>query len=276
MKPCDFKKLAQVFVKQYFPEYLNRVDRMWGMLDNVDLNTPQKQFQLGSFLGFAAEASQELREVVSGLVAIRVTYEQEKDNEFIPPIELQKLISEACEKLKVYPDVKVKLEKVTVDFTGSSSSNEIVNEIKTASSEIKETIQQEHDATRKTVRKPVISSKFKFNCLISIYPASREIIVNSGFDEIAIKLSRVKFDLFRAIGSLNNKTKGWAGWEDIAQAVPDWSSSKGISKTGSYVRHRITELRNELPSEFQDLIEGKQGYGYRLSTHPDNIFIDSE
>ena len=274
MKSCDFKKLAQVFVKQYFPEYLNRIDRIWGMLDNVDLNAPQKQFQFGSTLGFAGKASLELREVVSGLVAIRITYEQEKDNAFIPPLELQKLIIEACEKLKVSPDVKVKLEKVTVDFTGANSSNEIVNAIETASSKLKGTIEQEHNATRKTVRKPVISSKFKFNCLISLDSSCREIKINSGFEEITIKLSRVKFELFSAIAQLNKETAGWAGWEEIAKAVPGWSHKDNVNKTDNYIRHRIAELRKALPLDFDGLIESRQGHGYRISTHPDNIFID--
>jgi hypothetical protein len=264
---CNLKNLAQLYVKQYFPEYLNRVERIWGMLDNIDLNTSPKYFQLGGTLGFAAGASQELREVVSGIIAIRVTYEQEKDNTFIPPQELQELIREACEKLKVSPSVKVKLEKVTIDFNNENSSNDLVNELT-------KTIRQEHSETRKVIKKPVISSKHKFNCLVTLYPIQREILFELGFNDITIKLPKTKFELFNAIADHNAKSKGWADWERIALKVPQWSNNNKINKSPDYVRSRIIDLRKELPSELDGFIEGKQGHGYRLSTHPDNIYFD--
>jgi hypothetical protein len=141
--------------------------------------------------------------------------------------------------------------------------------IKEQFSVTQEIIRQEHNETRKTVRKPVISSKYKTNYLITLRASSHEVIINTGFQEHTLKLSRVKFELLSAIGQLHRpvEKRSWIGWEEITRTVPLWSN-----KDDSYVRHRIAELKDEFKNEFVNLIESKQGYGYRLSTHPENIF----
>ena len=277
MKPCDLKKLAQVFVKQYFPEYLNRIDRIWGMLDNVDLNTPQKQFQLGSSLGFAAEASQELREVVSGLVAIRVTYEQEKDNAFIPPPELQKLIIEACEKLKVSPDVKVKLEKVTVDFTDANSSNEIVNAIETASSELKGTIEREHKNTRKEFNTPIVDHNYLTNWRIRLVRKENKAFINTGKEDKIFSVSNLQMEILIVLTQHHlpeNTRKNFITWKNIIKQVPKWQSRDNHKINDDDIRRHIMNIRKLLGNRFGKIIEVKQFKGYRISTNPANISVE--
>lgn len=277
MKPCDLKKLAQVFVKQYFPEYLNRVDRIWGMLDNVNLNAPQKQFQLGSTLGFAAEASPELREVVSGLVAIRVTYEQEKDNVFIPPPELQKLISEVCEKLKVSPDVKIKLEKVTVDFTSANSSNEIVHEIKTASLDLKKTIQQEHKNTRKEFNTPIVDHNYLTNWKVRFIQKENKAIINTGQEDKIFLVSNLQMEILVVLTQHRlpeNTRKNFMTWKNIIKQVPKWQSRNQHKINDDDIRRHIMNIRNILGNSHGKIIEVKQFKGYRISTNPANISVE--
>ena len=163
-----------------------------------------------------------------------------------------------------------------LDDLESENSHALSNLIKEQFDETNELIRAQHQKTRESVRKPVISSKFTYNCLLTINPVSREVIINSGFEEVSVKLSRVKLQLFKAIAELCMTTGGWVSWDEIAVKVPDWINAKGeINKTDNYIRHRIAELRKELPQDFSELIESRQSHGYRISTHPENISIYS-
>ena len=236
MKVCEFKRLAQLYTKQYFPEYQDRIERIWGMLDNVNLKTSEKDFQLGGTLGFAAGASQELREVVSGIIAIRVTYEQEKDNTFIPPQELQELIREACEKLKVSPGVKVKLEKVTIDFNNENSSNEIINEIKSASRRLNETITEEHKNTRKEINNPIVDYNYLTNWKCHLSLASREIVINKGKKDVQFQLTNLQLEIMNLLfnNSLSDDYSGeFIHWEDIIKQIPRWNIKNAPSSSNN-------------------------------------------
>jgi len=157
------------------------------------------------------------------------------------------------------------------DIAGEDKNkyHELGEIIKEQFSVTQELIRSEHNETRKTVRKPIVSSKYKTNYLITLRASSHEVIINTGFQEHTLKLSRVKFELLSAIAQFHRpvEKRSWIGWEEIIRYVPLWSN-----KDDSYVRHRIAELKDEFKNDFTDLIESKQGYGYRLSTHPENIF----
>lgn len=134
-----------------------------------------------------------------------------------------------------------------------------------------ELIKAEHQETRKTVRKPVISSRHRTNYLITLRTASREVVINTGLREHIISLPRVKFELLATIAQINKPSdkRGWIEWQQITQAISTWNN-----KSDDYIRHRISELRDKFGSEFAELIEGVQGAGYRISTHPENIISD--
>jgi hypothetical protein len=275
ISPEDSKNIAKSIFSYYHPENEMWFEIAWEVLEENDIPVASENIinRLPG-LAAAAEASSEMALMADDLVMI---FEAFMTKEPILGADIANRIQDIAQSRSgeaINREKIIKRFSSVLELDNNESSHSLNEIIKEQFAETHELIRSEHIETRHAVKKPIISSKFTYNCLISLFPISREVVINTGFDEIAIKLSSLKFQLFQAIAKLNMESNGWVSWDEIAKEIPVWIRSDDTSnKDSNYIGHRVRELKKLLPDDFSGLIESRQQHGYRISTHPDNMSI---
>lgn len=275
--PGEAKALARRLFVSYYPERDMWFDAAWEVLEESGPRSASSgETQVAQGLAAADEASSELAIMAADFVMF---FEAFMTKNPILGQDLAKRVQEIADRSSANKFSRENLLKrlgtPPERNSGSASENsafrEFGNLIKEQFAATQELIKTEHKETRKTVRRPVISTLYRTNYLVTLRMNSRSLVVNTGLQEYAVTLPRVKFELLAAIAQISKPAdkRGWIECLEITQTVPTWNG-----KPAEYVRHRIAELRDELKEEFSSLIESAQGAGYRISTHPENIFSD--
>ncbi len=297
MKRCDLQSFALLYIKEFFPDYIYRFDKIWNSVGNIYENRDnidQKvKPETNSFLNFAKDANSEIKEVISGLVAIRIIYEREQGSDEIPFNRLQLLISQACEQLKVSPEVKVKLEKITINFDENNSGNS-QQELMSSLGQIDNSQVENH---LKNIESQIDDSSYRITRKIDTiarqrkesrqYATSYEVILRKiscsecefEVDLKVISVTPTQFNFLLALANQlisdidkHSSEQGWLHYDDIIDNMPDWNENTQYPQ----IRTQVNQLRNKLDAMQLNkwLIQNDNRGKYRLSTHPENVILE--
>lgn len=122
--PVDLKNVAKRFTEIYYPQWLSRVDRIWDMFENIDLQvhfskSPKTQRQQGNAFGITGEIEPKFRECISGIAILAFTYQDIKGKDTISEDELRKKISIVPAGLNLTSTLQNKLENVLAEILPS-------------------------------------------------------------------------------------------------------------------------------------------------------------
>ena len=122
VKPIELKKIAIKFIEKYYPQFLHRVDRIWDMFENIDINsfvTDSGEEQLGSAFGLTGTAEPGSQEPIIGIAILAFTYQTTKHETNLSKDEINKRISNSANILEIPPNVQHKLKELISEMIPS-------------------------------------------------------------------------------------------------------------------------------------------------------------
>lgn len=157
------------------------------------------------------------------------------------------------------------------------SSGNVMNEIKMVSEELKETGKEEHQNTRDQINITVVDHNFQTNWKVRVVKDSNSIIVNSGREDKAFRVSNLQLDIILALvkyGLSEKQNQEFMYWEDLIPKIPKWKIQEDSSIDDDDIRRHIMNIRKIFGDSHAKIIETKRSYGYRISTNPANISVE--
>lgn len=125
LKPTDIKTIASRFVDSHYPQFVSRVDRIWHMLEEMDLNLafPEQEkegFQHGNALGIAGAIDPDLKECLRVVSILAYANQTIRNKDAISESDIKIQLVSAPDGLRISAGQLQKLEQIISEIFESN------------------------------------------------------------------------------------------------------------------------------------------------------------
>lgn len=283
------KELAGRFINKYYPEYSDNVDMIWNRIlgessDIIDKRYSDGNMLVESGLGFSGKSSrnENLRPVMFGVALFALTGQDNR--QAIKTLDIPSVL-----KKRLYGVIA---EHFCSSDGGYSESVDAMTLCKMVEEGIAKKLESKIDSSKKEIinhiRKPVYDRNFKVHAEVRLCKGSFAVSekgrfkgkgvleIDSGMQRIeSFRIPAIPFVYLYvlALGANDESVSLNARFyseKDIASSVAGWGE-----KNERYVA-KVKELLLQHLQKIPDMIEKSYNMGSRISTNPENIFIEKE